>query len=152
VNDWAVIWLGVIAVSTGVMALTQIGLIVVSLRVARQLSETANDIRREIRPLVDKVNGIADKVGRIADEAGRATALATTQIERIDEILTTATARVDEGLNIVRHAMGGPLRQGYAIALAIRAAIAAFSRRANRAADHTPAGATRDEEDALFVG
>ena len=149
-NDWAVIWLGVIAVSTGVMALIQIGLIVVSLRVARQLSETANDIRKEIGPLVDKVNGLTDKVARIADEAGRATALAAIQIERVDQILTTATARVDEGLNIVRHAMGGPLRQGYAIMLAVRAALSALSRRANSAADQT--SAARDEEDALFVG
>src|SRR5262245_20345820 len=133
------------------MALIQIGLIVVSLRVARELSETANDIRKEIRPLVDKVNGIADKVGRIADEAGRATALATVQIERIDQILSTTTARVDEGLNIVRNAMGGPFRQGYAIMLALRAAIAAFNRRNSRAGDHASA-ATRDEEDALFVG
>ena len=131
-NDWAVIWLGVIAVSIGVMALIQIGLIVVSLRVARQLSETAADIRKEIRPLVEKVNGIADKVGRIADDAGRAATLATIQIERIDQILTTTTARVDEGLNIVRHAMGGPFRQGYAIVLALRAAIAAFNRRGGR--------------------
>ena len=149
-NDWAVIWLGVIAVSTGVMALIQIGLIVVSLRVARQLSETANDIRKEIGPLVDKVNGLTDKVARIADEAGRATALAAIQIERVDQILTTATARVDEGLNIVRHAMGGPLRQGYAIVLAVRAALSALSRRANSAPDQT--SAARDEEDALFVG
>lgn len=151
-TDWAVVWLGVIAVSVGVMALIQIGLIVVSLRVARQLSETANDIRREIGPLVDKVNGLTDKVGRIADEAGRATALATIQIERIDQMLTTATARVDEGLNIVRHAMGGPLRQGYAIALAVRAAISALSRRPGRSADQSAAAGARDEEDALFVG
>ena len=150
-TDWAVTWLGVIAVSVGVMALIQIGLIVVSLRVARQLSEAANDIRKEIGPLVEKVNGLTDKVSRIADEAGRATLLATIQIERIDQILSTASARVDEGLNIARHAMGGPLRQGYAIALAVRAAISALSRRTNRAADRTSAAA-RDEEDALFVG
>ena len=150
-NDWAVIWLGVIAVSIGVVALVQIGLVIVSLRVARQLSETANDIRKEIGPLVDKVNVIADKVSQIADDAGRATALATTQIERIDEILSTTAARIDEGLNIIRHAMGGPLRQGYAIALAVRAAISAFSRRSSRA-DRASASAAHDEEDALFVG
>jgi hypothetical protein len=149
VTDWAVIWLGVIAVSVGVMAVIQIGLIVVSVRVARQLSQTASDIRKEVGPLVDKVNGIADKVGHIADEAGRATALATVQVERIDQILTTTTARVDEGLSILRNAMGGPLRQGYAFALAVRAAISAFSRRTNRSAEQA---ATRDEEDALFVG
>jgi hypothetical protein len=55
-------------------------------------------------------------------------------------------------LNILRNAMGGPLRQGYAVALAVRAAISAFSRRSTRATRRTPAAGTRDEEDALFVG
>jgi hypothetical protein len=152
VNDWAVIWLGVIAVAVGVMAVIQFGLIVVSLRVARQLSATAEDLRREIRPLAEKVNGIADKVNRIADEAGRATALAMTQIERVDQIVSTTIARVDDGLNILRNAMGGPLRQGYAVALAVRAAMSAFSRRPTRETERPSNAATRDEEDALFVG
>jgi hypothetical protein len=147
VTDWAVIWLGVIAVSVGVMAAIQIGLIVVSLRVARQLSATADDIRKEIKPLIEKVN-------RIADDAARATSLASIQIERVDQILSNTTARVDEGLNILRNAMGGPLRQGYAVALAIRAAISAFARRPSPSRDtgRPSTGATRDEEDALFVG
>ena len=144
-SDWAVIWLGVIAVSIALMAMIQIGLIIVSLRVARQLSATADDIRREIKPLVEKVH-------RIADDAARATSLASIQIERIDQILSNTTARVDEGLSILRNAVGGPLRQGYAVALAVRAAISAFSRRPNRDTRGPSSAPTRDEEDALFVG
>ncbi len=147
-TDWAVIWLGVIAVSVVVMAAVQIGLIVVSLRVARQLSATADDIRKEIKPLVELV----EKIHRIADDAARATSLAAVQLERVDQILSSTTARVDEGLNILRNAMGGPLRQGYAVALAVRAAISAFSRRPTRDTGRPSAAATRDEEDALFVG
>src|SRR5688572_16043736 len=127
------------------MAAIQIGLIVVSLRVARQLSATAEDIRKEIKPLVEKVH-------RIADDAARATSLASIQIERVDQILSSTTARVDEGLNILRNAVGGPLRQGYAVALAVRAAISAFSRRSNRDTARPSTASTRDEEDALFVG
>lgn len=144
-SDWAVIWLGVIAVSIALMAVIQIGLIVVSLRVARQLSAAADDIRKEIKPLVEKVH-------RIADDAARATSLASVQIERIDQILSNTTARVDEGLSILRNAVGGPLRQGYAVALAVRAAISAFSRRSNRDTHRPSSAATREEEDALFVG
>ena len=144
-SDWAVTWLGVIAVSVAVMAIIQIGLIVISLRVARQLSAAADDIRKEIKPLIEKVH-------RIADDAARATSLASVQIERVDQILSTTTARVDEGLNILRNAMGGPLRQGYAVALAVRAAISAFSRRPSRETARPSSAATRDEEDALFVG
>ena len=144
-TDWAVIWLGVIAVSVAVIAAIQIGLMVVSLRVTRELSAAADDIRKEIGPLVEKVH-------RIADDAARATSLASVQIERIDQILSNTTARVDEGLSILRNAMGGPLRQGYAVALAVRAAISAFSRRPTRDTGRPSPGATRDEEDALFVG
>ena len=68
-SDWAVIWLGVIAVSIALMAMIQIGLIIVSLRVARQLSAATEDIRKEIKPLLEKVH-------RIADDAARATSLA----------------------------------------------------------------------------
>jgi hypothetical protein len=144
VTDWAVIWLGVIAVAVAIMALVQIGVIIVGLRLARQLSVTIDELRHEVRPLVEKVH-------RIADDAARATSLATIQIERIDDILSTTTARVDEGLAIVRNAMGGPLRQGYAVAMALRAALSAFRRR-----PHTTSGSARplgqEEEDALFVG
>ena len=143
-TDWAVVWLGVIAVAVAIMATVQIGVIVVGLRLARQLSATADEIRREVRPLVDKIH-------RIADDAARATSLATIQIERVDEILSATTARVDEGLSIVRNAMGGPLRQGYAVAMAVRAALSAFRRRPHAARDAArPIG--HDEDDALFVG
>jgi hypothetical protein len=144
VTDWAVIWLGVIAVAVAIMALVQIGVIVVALRLARQLSVTVDELRREIGPLVEKVH-------RIADDAARATSLATIQIERIDDILSTTTARVDEGLAIVRNAMGGPLRQGYAVAMALRAALSAFRRRPQTTSRSSrPIG--HDEDDALFVG
>jgi hypothetical protein len=90
-------------------------------------------------------------VHRIADEAARATSLASVQIERVDQILSTTTARVDEGLNILRNAMGGPLRQGYAVALALRAAFSAFRQRPQGRGRPRPGGA-HDEDDALFVG
>ena len=147
-SDWAVIWLGVIAVSIALMAMIQIGLIIVSLRVARQLTAAADDIRKEIKPLVELV----EKIHRIADDAARATSLAAVQLERVDQILSSTTARVDEGLSILRNAVGGPLRQGYAVALAVRAAISALSRRPNRDTRRPSSAPTRDEEDALFVG
>jgi hypothetical protein len=139
VTEWSVIWLGVIAVSVALIALVQIGLILVTLRLALQLSKTASELRQEVRPLMDKVN-------RIADDAARATALATVQVERVDQFLSTTAARVDDVAGIVRNAMGGPLRQGYAAAMALRAIIAAFRRSDSRERR------TRDDEDALFVG
>ncbi len=144
-NEWAVIWLAVIAAATVIMAAVQIGVIVVGVRLARQLAAAADDLRREVGPLVEKVN-------RLTDDASRATSLATIQIERIDQILSTTTARVDEGLNIVRHAMGGPLRQGYAVAMALRAALSAFRGRPRTSDAPSRPVVVHDEDDALFVG
>jgi hypothetical protein len=139
VSDWGVVWLGVIAVAVAIMATVQIGLILVGLRLARQLSATAEEIRREVRPLLEKVH-------RVADEAARATSLVAVQAERLDRVMATAVVRVDEALAILRNAMGGPIRQGYALALALRAVFAAFRR------DPARERTSREEEDALFVG
>lgn len=138
-TDWQLVCLAVMAASLFVMAAIQIGLIVVAIRVAKQLSATAEEFRREIRPLVAKVH-------RIADDAQRATSLAALQVERVDQMLSTTAARVDEAVTILRNAMGGPIRQGAAIVMVIRALIAAFQRRSKSD------GPGRDEDDALFVG
>jgi hypothetical protein len=139
VTDWQVVWLGVIGVAVVVMAGVQIGLIVVSLRLARQLSETAEEVRREIRPLVEKIHRVAEDVSKVAT-------LAAVQIERLDHAFSATSTGFDDAASIVRHAMGGPVRKGYAAFLAMRAVMSAFRDRRHR--DQV----RRDEEDALFVG
>jgi hypothetical protein len=143
VTDWAVVWLGVIAAAVAIMAMMQIGLVIVCLRLARQLSATADEIRRDVQPLVAKVH-------RIADDAARATSLAAVQVERVDEMLSRTVARVDDVAGIVRNAMGGPIRQGYAVAMAVRAALSVFGGGPSRGRRRD--ARTRDDEDALFVG
>jgi hypothetical protein len=139
VTDWPVVWLGVIAVSIAVMTAVQIGLIVIVLRLSRQLSATAADLQREVRPLIDKAL-------RVADETAKAVSLAAIQVERVDQAFSATVARVDQATTIVRNAMGGPVRQSYAAILAIRAILSALRPPERR--ERAP----RDEEDALFVG
>jgi hypothetical protein len=139
VTDWQVIWLGVIAVAVAIIAAAQIGVMVAALRLARQLAATTDALRREMGPLIDKAH-------RIADDAARAASLAAVQVERLDRMLTTTASRVDEAVGIMRHAMGGPLRQGYAAMMALRAVVSALRRPRRRE------GAAREEDDALFVG
>lgn len=142
-SDSATVFLGIMAVSLAVMAVIQVGLMIAGLRVARKLGAAVDDVRRELRPLMDKVN-------RIADDAGRATTLAREQVERVDQFMATATTRIDDTLGIVQSVMAGPVRQGAVAMSAIRAAMAAVREWQNRrnarpARDH-------DEDDAWFVG
>jgi hypothetical protein len=140
VTDWQVVWLAVMAISLVVMAVIQVGLIVAVLLLVRQVNGAVQEVRREIRPVIEKLN-------RIADEAGRATSLASTQLERIDEFLATTFAGIEETVSIVRDLASGPVRQGAAFVAAFRAIAGALRR---RAASDAPAG--RDEDDTWFVG
>jgi hypothetical protein len=139
VNEWQLVWLGVIAIAVSVMTLVQIGVLVAVARSARQIADTVNQVRQEIRPLAEKAN-------RIADDAGRAAALALQQVERVDRALAATSQRLDETLNLVQGAVIQPVRQGAAVISALRAALAMFRRPAR------DPHATRDEEEALFVG
>ncbi len=137
--DWQIVSLVVIAVAVTVMTVVQVGVLLTVARSARQMAETAQAIRQEIRPL-------AEKVHRIADDAGRAAALAVAQVERVDRALSTTTERIDQTLNVVQNAIVEPVRQGSAALAGVRAALSLF--RGSRAPRHHG----RDEEEALFVG
>lgn len=139
-TDWAVVWLGVMAVSLALMAMIQIALIVVGIRLVTQMTATVEDVRKELRPLLDKMN-------RIADDAAKATSLAALQVERVDQVLSVTAARVDEAAEVLRAAMGGPIRKGAAVLMAVRAIASALRRR-----PATAGMGRRDDDDALFVG
>lgn len=141
-TGWPVVFLGVMAASLFVMAAIQIGLIVVGVRVARQMTVAIEDLRKEIRPLSEKVN-------RIADDAARATSLAALQIERIDQMMSSTASRLDDTLAVVQGLMSGPVRQGATAVAVFRAAFAMFRDWKSRSARSR---SSRDDDDALFVG
>jgi len=140
VTDWQLVCLAIMALSLAVMAAMQIAFVIASVRVARQLTESIAELRREMTPLIAKFN-------RIADDAARATSLAAMQVERVDRMMATTAAQVEDVVNILRNAMGGPFRQGAAVFMALRAVFEAFRSRKPR-----EGRTTRDDEDALFVG
>ena len=142
-NDSATVFLGIMAVSLAVMALIQVGLIIAGIRVAQKLGAAIDDVRREFRPLMDKVN-------RIADDAGRATALARDQVERVDQFMATATTRIETTLGVVQDVMSGPVRQGAVAMAAVRAAVAAFRDWQGRKASRV--SREHEDDDAWFVG
>lgn len=138
-TDWQTIWLAVIAVAVLVMAVVQVGLVVVMMRTARQATDTLQQVRRDVQPILERAQ-------RISDEAARATALATAQVERIDGMLASTAVRIDQTLSIVQGAIVEPVRQGAAVVAAVRAAMAVLRGIGDRQR------AARNEEEALFVG
>lgn len=141
-TDWSVVFLGAMAVSLVVMAAIQIGLIVVALKVGRQVTGAAEELRQELRPLMAKVN-------RIADDASRMSATVAAQADRIDTLVASVCDRVDETVGILQGAVIEPVRQGAAVIAALRAAISGFrswrEQREPRADRHA-------DDEAMFVG
>ena len=154
-NEWSEIFLGLIAAATVVMALVQIGAVVVAAKVARQAQDavgkaqatlltaqqTIASVREEIRPLMAKASAVAD-------EASRAAALATAQAQKIDRLVTDLARRVDDTSLVVQRAIVTPAREGLAVVAGLKAALSVvrglneWRRRPTRA----------EEEDPLFIG
>jgi hypothetical protein len=141
VNDWSGTFLGIIAAATALMALIQIGAIVVLARVATQVRDLMATVQQDIRPLIGRANAIAD-------EAHKTASLATVQAQKIDRLVTDLTLRVEETSLIIQEAIVTPAREGMAIVAGIKAALAAL--RGLRDLRSRP-GAV-DDDDALFIG
>jgi predicted PurR-regulated permease PerM len=139
VNDASTVWLGVIGVSVAVMALIQVAVIVAAAYFAKQAANAAKEIRRDLKPILEKAN-------RIADDAARATALATAQVERVDRLINDTAQQISDGLTLVQSALITPLRQGSTMIAAARAIFTLVRGWQGRGAGR------RDDDDALFVG
>ena len=138
-NDSTNTWLGVIAIATLLIAIAQIGVLVVAGLLARRVAQLSQHVEQQLKP----VFGHLDAIGR---EASRAAALATVQVERADRLFADVTGRVEQGLDSVQSAMQVPAREGAALVGAFKAALGAFR--------NPPARRSRsraDDEDALFI-
>ncbi len=141
--DMQAVFLGLIALATVVMAVVQIGFIVVVARLARRVDRLSGQIERDMGPL-------ADRLKRVADNLQQATSLAAVQVERVDRLLSSAARRADETLALVQGAVVGPLREGLAVVAAIRGVVGAF--KSFRGGDRGRPAARFDDEDPLFIG
>jgi hypothetical protein len=144
VNDWnplAMTFLGIIAAATAVMALMQIGAILVLARVAAQVRDVVATLQQDVRPLLQRATAIAE-------EAQKTATLATAQAQKIDRLVTDLTRRVDETSAIIQQAILTPAREGMALFAALKAGLAALRGFRDFRARH---GAPEDE-DALFIG
>ena len=136
-SPWAVTFLGVIAVATLAMATVLVGALIAAARLARQVGRILDQLEVDLKPLFDHMNAI----GR---DASRAAALATAQVERVDRALNELALRLDQTLRSFQAILGGPVREGQAIVMAMAAALRAL--RGGRARH-----ARGEDEDALFI-
>jgi hypothetical protein len=141
VNDWSQAFLGVIAGATALMAIVQIGAIVVLARVAVQVQGILTTVRKDIGPLLVRANAIAD-------EASRTATLATAQAEKIDRLVTDLARRVDETSAIIQQAIIAPAREGMAVIAALKAGFGVLK----GLKDVRGRQGGVDDEDALFIG
>jgi hypothetical protein len=141
VSFWAEVSLGVIALATLTMALVQVSVIVYGWMLARRISRLVGQIEQEMKPLADSLNAMAR-------DAARATALAASQVERVDRLFTELTTKIEHTASTIQKSIVSPLREGAAVMTGIRAAIEVFR-------DLTRSRSARgrnEEEDALFIG
>ena len=138
---WRDVFLGIIALATLSIAVTQIVVIVAAGRAARRLSQIADQFERDVKPLFAHLNAI----GR---DAARAAQLATAQVERADKLFGDVAVRVEQTLNTVQSSIGGPAREARALLSAFRAAFRAV--RELRRNGRGRRGRS-DDEDVLFI-
>jgi hypothetical protein len=146
IEVWEV-FLGVIAVSTLATAIVQVAVVVIAARAARRVGERLGQLEESIRPIVANVQ-------QISEDAARATASATAQVERAEQLLDEVARRVDETMTEVQNTILGPARSGWAIFQGLRDVLAAFFDRGPRQSrprspGPSPAAA---EDDASFIG
>jgi two-component sensor histidine kinase len=137
------VFLGLIAAATLAMAIGQIGLLVVVLRLSKRVEAMSARVEREIGPL-------AERLTRVAENLQQASSLAAVQIERVDRLFAGASKRADATMSLVQGAVVGPIREGLAVIAALRGVIAAV--RSIRGSGTGRAASKFDDEDPLFIG
>ena len=140
--ELSTLFLGVIAVAVLAIATAQVVTIVYGLRVVRRLDRMAEQVEKEILPVIDRVNAVSSDITR-------ATSLAVAQIERADQLFARFAVRAERLMTVGQDAVIEPVRRSAALFQALRAALETLRAPSSR----PPAKTAADEEqDALFIG
>lgn len=139
--ELSTLFMGVIAVAVLALAVTQVATLLYGLRVVRRLDRMADQVEKEIMPVIDRVNAVSDDITR-------ATSLAVAQIERADQLFARFAVRAERLMAVGQDAVLEPVRRSAALIQALRAALEAL-----RTPASPPTGKASDEEqEALFIG
>ncbi len=140
--ELSTLFMGVIAVAVLALAVMQVATLLYGLRVVRRLDRMADQVQKEILPVIDRVNAVSGDITR-------ATSLAVAQIERADQLFARFAVRAERLMSVGQDAVIEPVRRSAALIQALRAALEAL-----RTPSRPPSGkASADEEqEALFIG
>ena len=142
--ETSTLFLGTIALATLVMAVVQVGMIVYGVRLVQRVHHLVDEVEKEIKPALIRVN-------EISGDMNRATSLAVAQLERVDELLGQFAGRADNLMTLAQDALVTPVRQGVALLQGMRAVLAAL-RDVVGGASSGSAESVGDDEEALFIG
>jgi hypothetical protein len=140
VSTTAEVLLGLIALATVAMAAVQIGLVIVAVRLARQLQDVRASIDREIRPLLLNLSAASNNVVRVTE-------LAVSQIQHVDRLFGDLAHRVDDATRLVQSTLLAPLREGRALLAAVGATLGALRDMRPVREESLPT-----DDDPLFIG
>jgi hypothetical protein len=141
VTERSELFLGVIAVATLVMALIQVGAIIFAARLGRRVQQMMATIQDDVRPLIARATSVAE-------EASKTAAIASTQAQKIDALVTDLTTRVEETSILIQQAVVTPARETLALVAGIKAGVAALK----GLKDFRGRTGRVEEEDPLFIG
>ena len=138
-STWATIFLGVIAVTTLLTAITQIVLLLAAARLVRRVTTLVDDLDREIRPIITRIASIAHDASRVAS-------MAAAQVERADQVLSDAAAKVEQTLASVQALILNTLREGNVLVAGIKAVMSAIRAFQGRQGRRQP-----EDDESLFI-
>ena len=95
--ETSTLFLGTIALATLVMAVVQVGMIVYGVRLVQRVHHLVDEVEKEIKPALIRVN-------EISGDMNRATSLAVAQLERVDELLGQFAGRADNLMTLAQDA------------------------------------------------
>jgi hypothetical protein len=104
-------WLAVIGVAVVVIAVTQVAVAVVAVRAALEALALVKRLEAEVGPVMEQVRNLSA-------DAARSAALLASQAERVDQLASRVTHRVDQFT-------ASPLRDGLAL---VRTVVDLFTR------------------------
>ena len=140
--ELSTLFMGVIAVAVLALAVTQVATLLYGLRVVRRLDRMADQVQKEILPVIDRVNAVSGDITR-------ATSLAVAQIERADQLFARFAVRAERLMSVGQDAVIEPVRRSAALVHALRAVLESLRGSAGKPSEKTPAD---EEQEALFIG
>jgi hypothetical protein len=147
-EPWAVVFLGVIALSSLVQAGFLIGLAVAGRRLAKRIDSLQDRIDREIRPAMDNLARISRNFAEVTD-------LVTLQARRIDDLLADTIEKVEDATTMIRRVIVrplGPLVDLTAFLKGIRRGVEVYYKLRGLESRHRPPPRrTVDEDEHLFI-